>query len=210
MQLFLDIDGVLLNFERSFVGWLNAQHGMGLPADYEAKDWNFTEIMSAEDLDSRWRRYLASDEAGRMAPLIEPVRFNALADAHDVHLVTNFPLPHWEKRVRNLQDLGFRYASLHHCGFLVFDGTAPRTKAEVVRELRAPGHGNGTAGESALFLDDHPDNCLDVLQHCPDVEVWLMTRRFNREFSHPQVRRASGWEAVLRRLDNAVVHGHGA
>jgi len=194
MQLFCDIDGVLLNFERSFVRWLNAEHGMGLAEDYEANHWDFTEIMEAAELERRWRRYLASPEAGQMGPLIEPARFNALANAHDVHLVTNFPLAHWEKRVRNLAELGFRYASLNHCGFLVVDNQPPKTKAQVVRELRAQPH-------DALFLDDHPDNCLDVVQHCPDVEVWLMTRRFNRQFAHPAVRRAENWDSVLQRLE---------
>jgi hypothetical protein len=199
MQLFLDIDGVLLNFERSFVLWLNEHHEMGLPEDYEANNWDFTEILDKEELDRRWRSYLASDEAGRMAPLIEPERFNALANGHAVHLVTNFPLPHWEKRVRNLADLGFRYDSLTHCGFLVFDEThSPRSKADVIRGLRAEDAGSKAA--SALFLDDHPDNCLDVLKHCPDVEVWLMSRRFNREFAHPNVRRAVDWESVGQRL----------
>jgi hypothetical protein len=204
MQLFCDIDGVLLNFERSFVRWLNAEHGMGLAEDYEANHWDFTEIMEAAELERRWRRYLASDDAGRMRPLIEPERYHALVDTHDVHLLTNFPLPHWEKRVRNLADLGFRYESLTHCGFFSFDGHEPKSKAQVVRELR------GEAAERravvrperrALFLDDHPDNCLDVLKHCPGVEVWLMSRRFNRDFAHPEVKRAEGWDAVLRRLE---------
>ncbi len=205
MQLFLDIDGVLLNFERSFVQWLNDRHSMGLPEDYEANNWDFTEILDKEELDRRWRRYLASDEAGRMTPLIEPAHFNALADGHAVHLVTNFPLPHWEKRVRNLAELGFRYDSLTHCGFLIFDEThRPRSKADVIRDLRQSEQTSQAervpSAEPALFLDDHPDNCLDVLKHCPDVEVWLMSRRFNRDFAHPQVRRAEDWESVRERL----------
>jgi hypothetical protein len=193
MQLFLDIDGVVLDFERSFVAWLNAEYGMGLPLGYQANRWDFTEILDAAELDRRWRLYLAAPEAGRMAPLIEPARFNALADAHDVHLVTNFPLPHWDKRVRNLADLGLRYGSISHCGFLVFDGQTPKSKSQVVRERRAQ-------SAPALFLDDHPDNCLDVARNCPDVEVWLMTRRFNRDFEHPEVRRAEDWDRVLRRV----------
>ncbi|MFI5399949.1 MAG: hypothetical protein ACHQZQ_02715 [SAR324 cluster bacterium] len=193
MQLFIDIDGVVLDFERSFVAWLNAKYGMRLPEGYQTNSWAFDEIMDAAELDRRWRLYLASPEAGRMTPLIDPPRFNALADAHDVHLVTNFPLPHWEKRVRNLDELGIRYASISHCGFLVFDDTPPKSKSQVVRELR-------TQSEPALFLDDHPDNCLDVVRNCPDVEVWLMTRRFNLGFTHPEVRRAEDWGSVLLRV----------
>jgi hypothetical protein len=193
MQLFLDIDGVVLDFERSFVAWLNAEYGMGLPHGYQADSWDFTEILGVAELDRRWRLYLAAPEAGRMTPLIEPARFNALADAHAVHLVTNFPLPHWEKRLRNLADLGLRYESISHCGFLVFDEHAPKSKSQVVRELQS-------RTEPALFLDDHPDNCLDVVRNCPDVEVWLMTRRFNRDFAHPEVRRAEDWASVLKRV----------
>jgi hypothetical protein len=195
MQLFLDIDGVLLDFERSFVAWLNAKYSMGLPEDYQANNWDFTDILDAAELDRRWRLYLASPEAGHMTPLIDPPRFNTLADAHDVHLVTNFPLPHWEKRVRNLDELGLRYTSLSHCGFLIFDEShKPKSKSQIVQELRS-------ATAPALFLDDHPDNCLDVARNCPDVEVWLMSRRFNRAFAHPSVHRADTWDHVIERVN---------
>jgi uncharacterized HAD superfamily protein len=193
MQLFFDIDGVLLNFERSFVGWMNAQYAMGLPADYEASDWDFTEVLDAEELERRWRRFLTEPAAAQMEPLIAPERFNALAREHPVHLVTNFPLPHMEKRRENLTALGFVYESLHHCGFLVFDDIVPKTKAQTIAALRR-------SHEPALFMDDHPENCLDVVRNCQDVEVWLMSRRFNRHFAHPQVRRAQDWTCVLRRL----------
>lgn len=193
MQLFFDIDGVLLNFERSFVGWMNAQYAMGLPHDYEAADWDFTEVLDPEELDRRWRRFLAEPASARMEPLIAPERFNALARGHEVHLVTNFPLPHMERRLENLTALGFVYEGLHHCGFLVFDDIVPKTKAQTIAELRR-------SHEPALFVDDHPDNCLDVVQNCADVEVWLMSRRFNRSFAHPQVKRAQDWDCVVKRL----------
>jgi FMN phosphatase YigB (HAD superfamily) len=193
MQLFFDIDGVLLNFERAFVAWMNAQYGMGLPEDYEASNWDFTDVLDAAELDRRWRRFLGAPEAARMEPLIAPERFNALVQDHQVHLVTNFPLPHMERRLENLTALGFVYESLHHCGFLVFDDVVPKTKAQTIAALRR-------SHQPALFVDDHPDNCMDVLRNCRDVEVWLMSRRFNRQFEHPEVKRAQDWECVVRRL----------
>lgn len=196
MQLFFDIDGVLLNFEHAFVAWMNVEYGMGLPSDYEAEDWDFTEVLDSDELDRRWRRFLAVPEAAHMQPLIAPERFNALAQGHEVHLVTAFPLPHMEQRVQNLSNLGFVYQSLNHCGFLVFDDHTPKTKAQIISELRRH-------PESALFVDDHPDNCMDVVQNCRDVEVWLMSRRFNRNFEHPDVKRAKDWDHLLRRLGRA-------
>jgi hypothetical protein len=42
---------------------------------------------------------------------------------------------------------------------------------------------------------------VDVVQHCERVEVWLMSRHFNREFAHPAIRRAQDWTSVIERLE---------
>ena len=120
MQLFFDIDGVLLNFERSFVAWLNREHGLDLPEDYQALSWDFTEVMNKRAMDESWLRFVESPAAGEMAPLIDPALYNALGNGHGVHLVTNFPQPHMEKRLENLAALGFRYDSVHYCGIHPF------------------------------------------------------------------------------------------
>ena len=54
-------------------------------------------------------------------------------------------------------------------------------------------------GDSVLFVDDHPDNCLNVREAFPEAEVWLMSRAFNHEFDHPEVTRAQVWEEVFTR-----------
>lgn len=194
MQLFIDIDGVLLNFERAFVDWLNAEYRLGLPDDYEAESWDFEEVLDRQQLMDGWHRFLESRVAGEMAPLVAPERFNALAAGHSVHLVTNFPQPHMAKRLANLASLGFAYDTLHYCGLHAYKELTPLTKAQVVRSLR-------NARGEGLFVDDHPDNCVDVHTHCPDVEVWLMSRRFNRDFHHPGIRRAQDWNCLFQRLD---------
>lgn len=195
MQLFLDVDGVLLNFEHAFVTYLNAHCGMELPARYEAESWDFTEVMEPERLKACWLAFVASEAAGRMAPLVDPARFNRLAEAHSVHLVTNFPQPHMQRRLDNLERVGFAWHSLDYCGLHSFRGHRPRTKAQVIADLLSSGAG-------ALFVDDHPDNCLDVATNCPQVDVWLMSRRFNRGFSHQGIHRAHGWNALFRHLGN--------
>lgn len=194
MQLFLDIDGVLLNFEHAFVRWLNDAYGMGLPGDYETRSWFFDDLMSREQLWERWDAFLESDYCARMLPLVEPERFNALAGLHEVHLLTNFPSAFMAKREENLAEVGLVYQSLHHGGLHSHGEVPPPTKAELVNRLRKD-------GGPALFVDDHPDNCLDVLKNCSGVEVWLMSRRFNRDFHHPGLPRADGWEALFERLE---------
>ena len=196
MQLFLDVDGVLLNFERAFVKWLNSAYGMSLPPDYETTCWHFSEIMTREEAQHRWETFIESPLASQLPPLINPERFNHLTQDHEVHLLTNFPSAHMDKRRHNLERVGLRYHTLHHGGLHGLDGQRPPTKSELVEELRTP-------GEAALFVDDHPDNCLDVSQNCPQVEVWLMSRRFNQGFAHPTVRRAQDWGCMTERLNLA-------
>jgi len=194
MQLFLDIDGVLLNFEHAFVRWLNAHYQLGLPADYQAESWDFEEVLDVQMLREGWHAFLESRMAAELPPLVEPERFNSLAQRHTVHLLTNFPEPHMGKRLDNLQAHGFQYHTLHYCGLHGYKELRPRSKAEVIQALRA-------ARGEVLFVDDHPDNCVDVQRNCPQAEVWLMSRRFNRDFAQPGIRRTEGWEALFARIE---------
>ncbi|HKI97645.1 MAG TPA: hypothetical protein VKB51_04125 [bacterium] len=197
MQLFIDIDGVLLNFEQAFVRWLNEEYLLGLPPDYEAESWDFEEVLEPGRLRDGWHAFLESPQAGELVPLVAPERFNRLAAAHSVHLVTNFPQPHMAKREANLERSGFAYDTLHYCGLHGYKDVRPQTKAQVIQALRdARGEG--------LFVDDHPDNCLDVQRNCPDVEVWLMSRRFNQGFEHPVIRRAPDWDVLFERVEQGA------
>jgi uncharacterized HAD superfamily protein len=196
-RLFFDVDGVLLNFEHAFINWLNEKYHLGVPADYEASSWYFEDVMPAEQCREAWHLFLEAPEAGTMKPYLDPARFNALTGGRPVHLLTNFPEHLFDKRIENLSAHGFRYESIHHCGFHAFQSRGVDTKSTMIARLIRP-------NERALFLDDHPDNCVDVVENCPAVEVWLMSRRFNRDFAHPAVRRAHGWSSVIERMEGKL------
>lgn len=202
VQLFVDIDGVLLNFEHAFVRWLNEHYAMGLPADYQAESWDFEEVLTPELLQGGWQAFLDSPLAGELTPLVAPERFNRLAEGHEVHLVTNFPEPYMAKRRANLEATGFHFHSLHYCGLHGYRALRPQSKAQVIQALR-------NARGEALFVDDHPDNCVDVHHNCPELEVWLMSRRFNRHFEHPAIRRAPDWDALFARLGEPAAPAEG-
>ncbi len=193
-RLFFDVDGVLLNFEHAFVCWLNQRFGHDLPEDYEASSWYFEDVLSVDECKAAWHEFLAAPAAGRMKPLVEPQRFNALTRGRPVHLLTNFPEHLFESRIENLARLGFQYESIHYCGFHAFRSKGIARKSKTIAELLR-------GGERGFFVDDHPDNCTDVAENCPSVEVWLMSRRFNSGFGHPDIRRAQGWGCVIDRLN---------
>ncbi|MDH4121226.1 MAG: hypothetical protein OEV94_05950 [Deltaproteobacteria bacterium] len=194
MQLFIDIDGVILNFERTFVRFLNQEYQVGLPEDYQTDTFEFDQVLKPNNIEDAWWRFLESDMAGDLSPMVDVERLNRLAARHTVHLLTNFPEREMAKRADNLARLGLKYHSLHHCGFHQFTAEPPLTKGQMVTQLLQQ-------EAKGLFIDDHPNNCLDVKTHCPDLEVWLMTQRFNRDFSHPEVRRAVDWGCLYARLE---------
>ena len=201
-RYFFDVDGVLLDFDSSFICWLNAHKGAMLPLDFQSGSWVFEDVLPHDEWQLAWSEYLDAPEAGMMKPYLDPARFNVLTGGRPVHLLTNFPEHLFEKRIHNLGAHGFRYESIHHCGFHAFKSRGVDTKSMVIAQLIQP-------RERALFLDDHPDNCVDVVQNCSGVEVWLMTRRFNREFAHPAVRRAQSWSCVIERMEQALLPAPG-
>ena len=55
--------------------------------------------------------------------------------------------------------------------FINYERQFFKNKAEVIGELHQE-------EKSIIFVDDHPDNCLNVLESFPDAEIWLMSRPF--------------------------------
>ncbi|MEE2600487.1 MAG: hypothetical protein VYD83_08640, partial [SAR324 cluster bacterium] len=77
------------------------------------------------------------------------------------------------------------------------DGYSTKTKAEIIQELYQE-------GRKIMFVDDHPDNCLNVRQTFPKAEIWLMSRPFNDDFIHPEIRRARNWTEILEHTRKAT------
>ena len=199
MQLFCDIDGVLLDFERMFVPWINRYHHTNLPACYQSGCWDFTDLLSQEQTFALWKRFMQSEQAAQMPSTVAPAAFNAATQQIQVELLTNFPAAQFPMRWANLHSHGFVYRGLYHCGLLKSSDalSPPPTKAQIVNQL--------CTGGKAFFVDDHPDNCLDVLQHCPQVEVWVMHRHFNRGFYHQRIQRATSWQTLFKRFQHAQI-----
>ena len=82
---------------------------------------------------------------------------------------------------------------MHFCGLRSFKEHRPQSKSSIISSLRP-------TGTQALFVDDHPENCLDVLNNNPQVEVLLMQRRFNADFHHPRIQRVKTWGAIFERV----------
>jgi len=187
---FFDVDGVLLDFEGGFMKVIKDYFQLDFPDDFSSKSFWFSDLLTKEQVMEGWDYFVHSPEFEQLQPMVDPEHFNAKFGAYPVHFITNIPPDCLELRVKNLRNAGFKFESAHCGGFINYDGNTSKTKAEVIQELRQD-------DESVIFVDDHPDNCLNVLESFPDAEIWLMSRPFNADFKHPEIRRAIDWSEVL-------------
>ena len=74
---------------------------------------------------------------------------------------------------------------------VMFKIAEAQTKAELIQELLED-------NEGFMFVDDHPDNCINVHENFPDAEVWLMSRAHNQDFKHSVIRRALHWDDIMK------------
>ena len=194
---FFDVDGVLLDFESGFTKVIREYFKLDVPTDYIPKSFWFSDLLSKEQVMEGWDYFLNSSEFEKLKPLVDPKEFNSTFGAYPVHFITNIPPGCLKRREINLRNVGFKFDSTRCAGFINYDDHPAKTKADVIKELNQEGAG-------VLFVDDHPDNCLNVREVFPDAEIWLMSRPFNSNFQHPKIRRASNWSEVLDYTNNSL------
>ena len=187
---FFDVDGVLLDFEGGFIKAVKDYFQLDVGNDFVSKSFWFSDLLTKDQVMEGWDYFLYSSEFEELQPMVDPELFNAAFGAYPVHFITNIPLDCLERREKNLRSAGFKFDSAHCAGFIDYDGYSAQTKAEVIKELHQ-------AEKTVLFVDDHPDNCLNVRESFPEAEIWLMTRPFNYDFKHPEIRRARNWTEVI-------------
>ncbi len=198
MRFFFDIDGVVLDFEKTFLLFLEGLGKIKLPKDYQPKKWVLRRFVAEEDIHDYWKLFMQAEEISQMFPLVSAERFNAITAGFPVHFLTNFPSAVMHKREENMKELGFRYTTLHYAGLDTFDGITPPRKGEMVKQLLEE-EGEG------LFVDDRLDNCVDVFDENLGVEVCLMQRRKKPKSLHAGLSWVGDWdmlEELIRKKTN--------
>ena len=204
LRFIFDIDGVMLDFEKSYIRALKDYFQLDIPDDYRTGNWSFSELLNEDQLKEGWEYFISSEHFTQLSPLIDPTLFNSVFGAYPVHFITNIPPQYLEKRKQNLHNAGFLWDSLHCGGFMSYDDKPPVLKADIIHQLVEE-------QEILLFVDDHPDNCVNVLEKFSQANVWLMSRPFNREFTHSIIHRANHWDNIItfaRELIASVENKH--
>ena len=187
MEFFLDVDGVILDFESTFMDFIRETYLPELPQGYLPTSWEMKdEALSKLDITEAWEGFMVSGRFEHLNLLADVVSFNQISSQSPVYLVTNLPEKHYSGRIANLAAHGLCFTSLHMGGHHDFGIEGYPTKPQVIERLRCQ-------SKRLIFLDDHPENCRAVRSSFPTAEVYLMERSHNKGIQDEGWIRLQSW-----------------
>jgi len=198
MEFFLDIDGVILDFETSFIDFIRHEYLPDLPQDYVPTSWEVVDEFNGLDIVEVFNKFNRSSGFSRLKPLVNVESFNRISRQYPVYLVTNLTDAQFSDRKKNLALHQLNYKEIHLAGHFDFGIENYPTKSATIAKLHQK-------GERLIFLDDHPRNCEDVKENLPEAEVYLMSRPHNRNKKNRDWIRVENWDGFVGKVFNSGV-----
>lgn len=184
MKIAIDLDGVLSNFEHTYLNLANKMFGVGIPMVQEYPEWGYVD------------KFLTKDQS---SALWEEIK--------------NDPCFWYELPVDNVsQQTFFRINNLqpNHEIYFITVRAGVEVKAQTEAWLRDHGIDNPTvlvvhdkgpvaAGlDLDVFIDDYPKNISSVLRNCGTLcRCYLRAKEYNKDFSHAYVLRVKDISTML-------------
>ena len=199
--LFLDVDGVLLDFETSFIDFFRSKHPGRIPQDYEWIHWNLEKDFPDVDIQALAMEHLQSESFGNMESLVTRHEYlETLFYVEHIHLVTNIPEFAIEKRAENLKNHGIRFTTLNKGGFYNFGEENYPTKMDAIHTVIKE-YNYRLDKDRFLFLDDSQHNCTDIKEEFPLFEVYLRSRKHNEGVPYDsRYKRVRDWNQFSSRI----------
>lgn len=176
MRLGIDLDGVTANWTHAAREMLNERFELDLDFG-EPPYWNWIQDQVTK---KQWAwLWTAGVQRGLFSrPQVYPgarMALGKLCDQHDVFFLTDRP-----KRARADTFMWIAKLGVDAAGLII-----NKTKTEI---------------ECDIFLDDKPDNVVEIQTVFPDASVCLMHRRYNADFVWGN--RVLSWEDFVARVES--------
>ncbi len=195
MEFFLDVDGVILDFESSIIDFIRKEYIKDLPKDFTLKTWELVDEFESLDIEEVWKKFINSPAFSRLNLLVNAERFNDVSAIHPVYLITNIPNAQFDSRQKNLNLHNLSYKELHLAGHYNFGDIDYPTKSAAIKKLHTP-------SERLIFLDDHPKNCQEIIEKLPQSEVFLMSRPHNMDADDTHAwTRVNDWDDFMEKVN---------
>ena len=192
--VFLDIDGVLLDFYGGFSNYLKECKNIQYPKQQTEIYTHNTNIEKTTKgfqgekvfFDHYAMEFMQGEYFSRLEAIIDLPSYQRLAAVCDIFLVTNVPNECRVLREKNLKLRGLDYQELFFAGEEKYDSNYP-SKYEVIKKV-------ATAQCEIIFLDDLIINCSLVKQEIPGADVFLLDKPYNQKNIPQNYQRVKNWQ----------------
>ncbi len=204
-QIFLDVDGVLLDFHTNFSLYLKEKHSIELSSAVE--NYHTRSMLQQKDKDAEqlklekklqqeglMENFFKSDYFFTLNALVDVHSYNQIAQKHPVYLITNLAKKRKDARKKNLANLQFNYVEIFFAGYDKYGDTDYPFKSDIILQ-------KSEKDTEIIFLDDLTMNCNEVLEAIPKARVFLLTKPYNQEeeLSEGCIRVAS-WDEFQKQI----------
>lgn len=192
MQLFFDVDGVILNFNKAFYQVCNKLFDLKIPENYIHDNWypylGTKPVLTREQSAQAWDYFVNNRYFGKLELLdkkIPAILRNYAYSGYEINLVTSVPKESELDRINNLKKLGIFFDDFYNIGV-----DSIRNKSYFI---------NGVyAGGKSFFIDDKFENCKDVAENCSSkIKILMMTYPYNENKVLTDVTRVYNWKDIV-------------
>ena len=184
-QIFLDVDGVLLDFHTNFSLYLKEKHSIELSSAVE--NYHTNSVLKKGEKDAKQLKlekffqqknvmedFFVSDYFSTLNALIDIHSYNQIAQKYPTYLLTNLSEKRKLAREKNLKLHGFSYQKIFFAGFDKYGDPNYPLKSKIILQKMEK-------NSEIIFLDDLTMNCNEVLDAIPKARVFLLTKPYNQE-----------------------------
>ena len=168
---FLDVDGILLNFNKLVFQHLSSAHGIEIPKDYIPKSWNFTELTPKGKKYVPWKKIIGIDWASHVKPFNNAKSFldKLKRKGYHIVLITRLDQSMQILRMENLIKHGLHYDEIYF-------NEDSQIKADIMVTVLAR-----YKPKEWIFADDKAASCLRVLDiKNKNSKVYSLEYPFNK------------------------------
>ncbi len=204
-QIFLDVDGVLLDFHTNFSLYLKDKYSIELDGAVENYHTNFVLSQGKKEagqleLEKLLQRggvmedFFVSDYFSTLNALVDTYSYNQIAQKYPVYLITNLSEKRKFAREKNLKYRGFSYQGISFAGFDKYGDPNYPLKSEIILQKMEK-------NSEIIFLDDLMMNCNEVLESVSQARVFLLTKPYNQKEKLPiGCTRVASWDEFQKQI----------
>ena len=191
MRIGMDVDGVLANWDEGFrLKLIEASGRVLCPPGFQPETWHWPEAVGYTDEEIKEAHFLSCNDTAfwtRLSPMPGAERF--LSDIWrlfgNIHvLIQNGTVPDptglftpeiyfiTSRYGPAVKDATHDWISRH--------GWTPQQTSVLINRHGLKGEICKALGIN-VFIDDRPDNCVDVRRKCPDARVFMLARQHNAD-----------------------------